>query len=57
MDFIERVFHVSFDGGTGATEMTYLLAGLVAAIVWKFRRRWYSRNSHHVTRPGPGVSE
>ena len=29
MDFIERVFHLSPDGGSGTTEVTYILALLV----------------------------
>ena len=28
MDFIERIFHLSPDGGSGMTEMAIILAGL-----------------------------
>jgi MYXO-CTERM domain-containing protein len=45
MDFIERWFHVSPDGGSGATEATILLAlcMLVAALVWRRQRRRAAR--------------
>jgi hypothetical protein len=39
MDFIERLFHVSPDGGSGATEATYVLAISAIAVVLAFRRR------------------
>jgi len=39
MDFIERWFHVSPDGGNGTLEWLYLAAAIVAAVVFIFRRR------------------
>ena len=39
MDFIERYFHISPDGGSGATEVTYLAAVLLFAAALVFRRR------------------
>ncbi|MBZ5585745.1 MAG: hypothetical protein LAQ30_26830 [Acidobacteriia bacterium] len=45
MDFIERIFHISPDGGSGATELLILAALAlivsVAAVGW--RRRISSR--------------
>jgi hypothetical protein len=42
MDFIERVFGVSPDGGNGSLEALYLIAGVIAVgvlwTVWKRRR-------------------
>lgn len=41
MDFIERIFHISPDGGSGATELLILMALVLvacAAIVgWRLR--------------------
>jgi hypothetical protein len=39
MDFIERLFNISPDGGSGATELLFLIAGLIAAAVtvWRIR--------------------
>ena len=42
MDFFERVLHVSPDGGSGATEWSYLLLlllGLAAVLAIRFRTR------------------
>jgi hypothetical protein len=39
MNFIERFFHVFPDGGSGATELLYLVAALVLALGILFRRR------------------
>ena len=42
MDFIERVFHISPDGGSGATEWLFLLAVAVivlAVAAWRVRPR------------------
>jgi hypothetical protein len=41
MDFIERLFNISPDGGSGATELLFFVAGLIAAAVavWRFRPR------------------
>jgi hypothetical protein len=45
MDFIERLFHLSPDGGTGATEFSYvLLLVLVLACVYQVRAR--KRHGH-----------
>jgi hypothetical protein len=43
MDFIERMFGISPDGGDGSTELMLLtmLVLIVAAITW----RWLSRRS------------
>ncbi len=45
MDFIERWFGLSPDGGNGATEASILLAlcVLVVALVWRQQRRRMSR--------------
>jgi hypothetical protein len=42
MDFIERWFGVSPDGGDGTLELLYIAAGLAVfgAVVW---RRWFRR--------------
>jgi hypothetical protein len=34
MDFIERLFNISPDGGTGATELLFLMVGLIATAGW-----------------------
>jgi len=39
MDFIERIFHVSPDGGSGATELLYLIAIYAVGLGIIFRRR------------------
>jgi hypothetical protein len=39
MDFIERLFHISPDGGSGATEATYILAITVIAVAIAFRKQ------------------
>jgi hypothetical protein len=39
MDFIERIFHVSPDGGSGATELLYLVAVFCVGFGLIFRRR------------------
>jgi len=39
MDFIERIFHVSPDGGDGSLEVLYVLAVAVAVGGVVFRRR------------------
>lgn len=40
MDFIERLFHVSPDGGSGATEATFVIALAVIAGGVAFFIRW-----------------
>ncbi len=39
MDFIERIFGISPDGGSGATEAAYVLALVVAVLLFGFRDR------------------
>jgi len=46
MDWIERVFGVSPDGGDGSTEALYLLV-LLAAVVLIFGRRYFTRFRRH----------
>jgi hypothetical protein len=51
MDWIERVLHVSPDGGSGATELIYLAVGvvvvtmLIARLVGRSRRQSRSAGS------------
>jgi hypothetical protein len=39
MDFIERVFHVSPDGESGALELALLLGAVLASAVFLLARR------------------
>ena len=41
MDFIERIFGISPDGGDGTTEMMWIAAALLAVVmvVWLRRKR------------------
>ena len=39
MDFIERLFGISPDGGDGSTEALYLLVAVAALGAWLFRSR------------------
>jgi len=39
MDFIERLFHLSPDEGSGLTELVYFLAISAAVLGWAFRRQ------------------
>jgi hypothetical protein len=40
MDFIERIFGVSPDGGNGSLEALYLIAAVIAiAGLWMLRKR------------------
>lgn len=39
MDFIERIFHVSPDGGSGALEFVYVAILTTATALVVFRRR------------------
>jgi hypothetical protein len=39
MDFIERIFGLSPDGGDGSLEVLYLLTAAVAVVIAVFRRR------------------
>jgi hypothetical protein len=38
MDFIERVFHISPDGGSGALELALLLVPVVVVVVFLLAR-------------------
>ncbi|MGH9447628.1 MAG: hypothetical protein ACRD3O_18145 [Terriglobia bacterium] len=45
MDFIERIFHVAPDGGSGALELAIMLVFLIvplAVVVLRKRRAWSS---------------
>ena len=48
MDFIERIFGISPDGGDGSLEGMYL-TGIVVAVAWVFYRR-RSREKSGLTR-------
>jgi hypothetical protein len=39
MDFIETIFGVSPDGGSGATEALYIGVAICAVVAWVMRRR------------------
>ncbi len=39
MDFIEQIFGLSPDGGSGATEAAYLAALIAGALLLRWRRR------------------
>jgi hypothetical protein len=43
MDFIERLFGISPDGGDGSTELMFFAAFviIVAALAWRPMTRWY----------------
>jgi hypothetical protein len=47
VDFIERLFHISPDGGNGVTELAYILIPLIVALVLYVTRqhRLRSRNA------------
>ena len=45
MDFIERIFGVTPDGGDGSLEVLWVLAIAVAAVAWFNRRRLRERLS------------
>jgi len=44
MDFIERMFGVSPDGGDGSTELLYIAVFviIVTAVAWRPVSRWYA---------------
>ncbi len=44
MDFIERLFHISPDGGNGVTELAYVLVPLIAALVLYVARQHHLRS-------------
>ncbi len=53
MDFIERIFHIAPDGGTGLLELAIVLALIVLLAVVSLRRRG-SRGSPAIgALPGP----
>jgi len=37
MDFIERFFHVSPDGGSGSTEVAYFVVAMMIVLAFVFR--------------------
>jgi hypothetical protein len=43
MDFIERLFGISPDGGDGSTELMFFATFviIVAALAWRPMTRWY----------------
>lgn len=45
MDFIERLFGISPDGGDGSTELMFFAAFviIVAVFAWRPATRWYAR--------------
>ncbi len=45
MDFIERLFHISPDAGSGTTELAYLIALIIALVLYFTTAR---RKSRHV---------
>jgi hypothetical protein len=45
MDFIERIFHVSPDGGTGSLELAIMLVLLVIPLAVALHRKKRSRIS------------
>jgi hypothetical protein len=51
VDFIERLFHISPDGGSGATEAAYILAIIAIAVVLALRRRIARLIRRRVDRP------
>ncbi|HWX86117.1 MAG TPA: hypothetical protein VNZ48_21165 [Xanthobacteraceae bacterium] len=52
MDFIERLFGVSPDGGDGSTELIYLVVIVIVAAVlsWLPATRWYAARMHRKKR-------
>jgi len=45
MGFIERLFNISPDGGSGATELLFWLVGLIVSAgltVWQIRSRQFN---------------
>ena len=53
MDFIERWFHVSPDGGNGSLEVLYIVAVLAVIAMVLFRRRL----GDLVARVAPGLGK
>jgi hypothetical protein len=50
MDFIERIFGVSPDGGNGTLELLYILS--IAAAITVVSRKFYRRRKLRQTRDG-----
>jgi hypothetical protein len=38
LDFLERLFHVSPDGGSGSLELMYIVAAVAAGVAFSLRR-------------------
>ena len=55
MDFIERWFGVSLDGGDGSTELMYLVVFVVVVVVLyrPVRRRFLAKGALATFRVGP----
>ena len=51
MDFIEKLFGISPDGGDGSTELIYfaVLTIVITALAWRPISRWYASRSACVT--------
>lgn len=49
MDWIEKVFHISPDGGTGLTELAFFLVFVLAIAVYTWSRR--ARRARKPQRP------
>jgi hypothetical protein len=47
MDFIEKLFGISPDGGDGSTELIYfaVLTIVITALAWRPISRWYASRS------------
>lgn len=45
MDFIERIFNVAPDGGTGGLELVMVLVVLIVPLTVFVRRKVHARNS------------
>ena len=43
MDFIERLFGIAPDQGTGLLEVMFILAPVMAAFLWRWRKRQSTR--------------
>ena len=48
MDWIEKLFGISPDGGDGTTEAMFLIAALAVAAVIVFRVPWVREYARHV---------
>jgi hypothetical protein len=50
MDFFERIFHISLDGGNGFAEFLFILGSLALGISAAFSKAW--RQSGRTERAG-----